>query len=230
MADAKAITVTDPRAVPAQSRALTLLKTTGVAASSLLLALLLARSLAGLAAAPGWWLAGPAFVLGYLLADLASGTTHWFCDTFFDEDTPLIGRLVIFPFRDHHACPQRITRYRFIQQDTSNFFLMLPLLAVSLARGAPTGLVAWAWDWAVIGLAVGSFGTNLFHKWAHAPVPPRLVRWAQRRHLILRPERHARHHADHLRAFCVTSGWLNPLLDAVRFFPRLERAVRTLAP
>jgi ubiquitin-conjugating enzyme E2 variant len=56
------------------------------------------------------------------------------------------------------------------------------------------------------------------------PVVQRLQRWG----LILSQERHALHHADHQRAFCVTSGWLNPLLDRIRFFPRIERAVRAL--
>ncbi|MBJ21939.1 MAG: hypothetical protein CL933_21230 [Deltaproteobacteria bacterium] len=28
----------------------------------------------------------------------------------------------------------------------------------------------------------------------------------------------------HARAYCVTSGWLNPLLDRLHFFERIERA------
>ena len=47
------------------------------------------------------WLA-TGFLVGYLLADLLSGTVHWFCDSFFAPDTPLIGRSIIHPFRDHH--------------------------------------------------------------------------------------------------------------------------------
>ena len=31
------------------------------------------------------------FVLGYALADLMTGTVHWFCDSFFSEKTPFIG-------------------------------------------------------------------------------------------------------------------------------------------
>ena len=41
------------------------------------------------------WVGVPTLVLGYLLADLLSGTTHWFRNTFFDEDTPVIGPIVI---------------------------------------------------------------------------------------------------------------------------------------
>ena len=28
---------------------------------------------------------------GYVMADLLTGFVHWFCDTFFDETTPLVG-------------------------------------------------------------------------------------------------------------------------------------------
>ena len=74
----------------------------------------------------------------------------------------------------------------------------------------------------------GSFGTNLFHKWAHAENPPVVGRWLQRAGLILGSARHQRHHRDYSRGFCVTSGWMNPLLDALHFFPRVELLVRLL--
>ena len=78
-----------------------------------------------------WWPLVPAALLGYLCADVLSGAAHWFCDTFFDEETPIIGEVLIRPFRDHHIHPQRITQYRFIEQDTTNFFIMIPLLATA---------------------------------------------------------------------------------------------------
>ena len=214
--------------VPRQSAALTVFKVTGVAVSSALFVILLVRIVIAFAAGTSAWLVLPAFLLGYLVADLMSGTAHWFCDTFLEEDTPVIGQLVIQPFRDHHVHPQRITRYRFIEQDTMNFFLMLPPLAVAFWLGAPrlTSVGALFWCCCLLGLATGSFGTNLFHKWAHAQKPPAVVRWLQRSGLILEPERHQRHHRDYSRGFCVTSGWMNPLLDALRFFPRVELVVR----
>ena len=109
-----------------------------------------------------------------------------------------------------------------------NFFLMLPPLAVAFWLGAPRpgSVGALFWCCCLLGLATGSFGTNLFHKWAHVPKPPVVVRWLQRSGLILEPERHQHHHRDYDRGFCVTSGWMNPLLDALRFFPRVELVVR----
>ncbi len=123
--------------VPHQPATLTAFKVTGVAISCALFATLLTRVALSLAAGTSAWLVLPAFLLGYLLADMLSGTAHWICDTFFEEDTPVIGQLVIRPFREHHVYPQRITLYRFIEQDTMSFLLMLPPLAVAFWLGAP---------------------------------------------------------------------------------------------
>lgn len=67
-----------------------------------------------------------------------------------------------------------------------------------------------------------------FDKWALAPVVPRVMCWLQR--CILPPRAHARHHrAGGRGAYCVTFGWLNPPLDRVALFPRLERVIRSVS-
>jgi len=225
-------TLSNADEVTSQPYPLIAFKVTGIAVSSMLWAILLVRTVVALAAGTSPWLVLPALLVGYLFADLILGTVHWFCDAFFKENTPIIGTIVIQPFRDHHVHPQRITRYRFIEQDTTNFFLMLPPLAVAFWMGEPRpGSIGALFSCCLLlGLATGSFGTNLFHKWAHAPNPPVLVSWFQRIGLILGPEHHQRHHSDHSRGFCVTSGWMNPVLDALGFFPRLERVVRFFQP
>ena len=215
---------------PSQSSWLTAFKLVGVVVSSLLLAALMVRVTVVVATGARWSLVAPAALLGYLGADLLSGTAHWFCDTFFDERTPAIGKILILPFRDHHVHPRRITQYRFIEQDTTNFFIMMPLLLIALQLNAPSpgSSPSLFWSAFLCALALGSYATNLFHKWAHASTVPPGVRWLQRRGLILAPGRHQTHHGDYSKGFCVTSGWMNPLLAAIRFFPRLEAAARSL--
>ncbi len=72
-----------------------------------------------------------------------------------------------------------------------------------------------------------SMATNQFHLWAHAASVPASVRWLQRLGLVLSPERHARHHRGEFdRSYCMTSGMLNPLLDRIDLFGRLERRIR----
>lgn len=168
--------------------------------------------------------------LGYVLADVVSGIVHWFCDTFFHEDTPVIGRAVIHPFREHHADPLAITRHGFFEVNGNNCLALLPLLVATLVLGSPaSGAVpALFWQALVLGFALATFATNQFHKWAHQKRPSRIVRWLQGTGLVLSPAHHQLHHSNPYRqAFCITAGWLDPLLDRAKVFERIELAVRS---
>ena len=174
------------------------------------------------------WLATGSLV-GYLLADLLSGTVHWFCDSFFAPDTPLIGRTVIHPFRDHHDHPEAITRYRFLEQDSTSYVITIPPLLLAVGAGGPdvTSPSALFIHGLLFTFAVRSVGTNIFHKWAHAKSVPIGVRWLQKRGVILSPEAHDLHHSGYTHGYCVTHGWMNVILDRVDFFGRAERLIRT---
>src|SRR5262245_41960661 len=74
-----------------------------------------------------------------------------------------------------------------------------------------------------------SFATNQLHKWAHAPIVQPLVSRLPDAGLIRRPRAHAARHRPQAEAYCVATGWLNPLLDRVAFFPRAERMLPALA-
>jgi len=160
-------------------------------------------------------------VLAWVAADLVSGVVHWLCDTFFAEDTPVIGPAVIEPFREHHRDPLAITRRGFVGVNGANCAVVLPVLALA-GWGEPSLRHAFA---LVFGFAVCL--TNQFHKWAHAPHVPRAAAWLQRARVIVPSDHHARHHRDgQAHAFCVASGWCNPLLDRFAVFARLERRIR----
>lgn len=197
---------------------------------ALLLTSLLGSVLRSAAAtAWGWAALLLAVPLGYLLADFLSGCAHWFCDTFFDEQTPVMGALLIAPFREHHADPLAITRHGFLELNGNSALALVPLLGWMWWRGdgAGAGFAALLAQATAVCAALALAATNQLHRWAHEPRPPRAVRWLQRRGLILRPERHARHHAPpHQGAYCITAGWLNEPLDRVRFFARCERMLR----
>lgn len=170
---------------------------------------------------------GAGAVLGYVAADVVSGVVHWFCDTFFREDTPVIGRAFIHPFREHHADPLAITRHDFFEVNGNNCLAMLPLLLAVLALGRGEPVPAPFWQSLVLAFALATFATNQFHKWAHQPRPSAPVRWLQRSGLVLSPAHHGRHHrAPYRQAFCITAGWLDPLLDRARVFERIEQAAR----
>jgi hypothetical protein len=166
---------------------------------------------------------------GYLLADLVSGSVHWIADRFFDPRTPILGPALIAPFREHHADPSAMTRHDFFEISGNNGLATIPLALGLLFAPPPTTRPMQTVVATIAFFGLSIIATNQLHCWAHAANPPRLVRWLQRCGLILSPERHLRHHqARHDRAYCVTSGWLNPILDHFRVFARLERRLAAL--
>lgn len=183
-----------------------------------LIAMLASRVWDGSSSVTAWLVLVPAALLGYFAADVATGLVHWFCDRFFEEDSPVVGRLLIFPFRDHHRDPRAMTRHGFLELTGNSCFASSPVLAAALA--VPLGLFL---DAALFVFALAVVSTNLFHGWAHAERPPRLAAWLQARGLVLAPAVHDVHHNHGGRgAYCVTNGWANRWLDGLRVFERLE--------
>jgi ubiquitin-conjugating enzyme E2 variant len=176
----------------------------------------------------GWWVLVPALVVAVLCADLVSGVVHWIGDRFFKETTPLLGAMLIHPFREHHRDPLAITRHGFFELCGNNALaVLLPVLLLVIVGPPGPGSASLLWHAFVLFFAVAVFATNQFHKWAHAAQNARPVRWLQASGLILPPAGHARHHrGDFARGYCVTTGWMNVPLDAVRLLPRCETALR----
>ena len=155
--------------------------------------------------------------VGFFAADIVSGLVHWFCDTYFQPDTTLIGPMLIAPFRQHHLDPTLLGRHGVLECNGNNCLAALPLLAVGAL-----GPCDFARPGNALGigfLAAASLTlcvTNQIHAWAHASSAPRVVRWFQRCGILLAPERHARHHdGSHKRAYAVVSGWSNRWLDSI---------------
>ena len=175
-----------------------------------------------------WLVTLLAILGGYLLADFLAGSVHWMADQFFDPETPFIGPMLISPFREHHEDALGITRHDLFEVSGNNALVTLPLVMFIATSPGSSG---WASHFLMTlgaSLTLALFVTNLFHRWAHSPSPPRFARLLHSTGLILTPARHNRHHGGgHDRAYCVTSGWLNPLLDRIGFFERLERIFHT---
>ena len=174
------------------------------------------------------WLVLPALFVGYLLADFITGTIHWFCDTFFDEETPVIGNFIIYSFREHHSYPLLITKDKFIEQDTTSFFIFMPFLYLATFSESnylysPNSIYG---HFILIGICIGTFCTNLFHKWAHQRNQKPIIKKLQKLGLILNPDLHKKHHKDHSKSYCVTSGLMNPVLDYINFYANIERLIR----
>lgn len=166
-------------------------------------------------------------LLGVAIADFLGGVVHWACDTWGSETTRWAGPGLIRFFRDHHRAPHGILEHDWIEVNgeacvaVSAFLLLCtsPVIRPVLADHVLLEAAAWS-------LATFAGGANQLHKWGHMRRPPGLVRLAQHWGLFLSLQRHAEHHrAPHTKGYCITTGWLNPVLDAARFWRGLEYMV-----
>ena len=57
----------------------------------------------------------PALLTSYLMADFLAGAVHWLADRYFDPETPLLGPILIAPFREHHVDSASIGRHDFFE-------------------------------------------------------------------------------------------------------------------
>ncbi len=170
-----------------------------------------------------------ALLAGFVAADFASGLIHWGFDRYGSRTTPLVGANFIVPFREHHVDPKAITRHGFVETNGNNciatMVVLLPALVIDPSAGTFQALM-------LITLASMCFfvmATNQFHKWAHEDQPPALVVALMKAKLILEVNHHNVHHTPPFdRYYCITTGWLNPLLDHIRFFSRTEALIYRL--
>jgi ubiquitin-conjugating enzyme E2 variant len=162
-----------------------------------------------------------------LLADFVSGVVHWAEDTYARFKPRRKLRLINLIARDnevHHRRPRDFLKRSWWQ---SSWDLVLVGAAILATAYALVGHLTWA----LLLFVVLSVNANQMHKWAHRNPRenPALVTWLQRAHLLQSPRHHGRHHGGSKDShYCVVTNFLNPLLEEVYFWRRLERAVERL--
>ncbi|MCA8905938.1 MAG: hypothetical protein KDA43_14185 [Hyphomonas sp.] len=160
---------------------------------------------------------------GWLAADFGSGVIHWAQDRYGSPRWPLVGGIVRDTIR-HHRRPMGFLGKPVLARSARMMALSLFVLGGLLLAGAP-GAFAFA-------LAAGIFLSNEVHAAAHTRAEdlPRWVSALQRTGLLQSPQHHAAHHR-HLKNvnFCTLTDWLNPVLERVRFWRRLEAMMRLVA-
>ncbi|MGD8606242.1 MAG: fatty acid desaturase CarF family protein [Myxococcales bacterium] len=165
-------------------------------------------------------------VVGAFAIDFVTGFVHFACDRFGDPETPVLGPLLIKAFRDHHDHPHAILEHDWVETNGEpcvlTTFALIALACFVPETHSQLGAATATGVWTMA--ALGAFA-NQAHKWAHMPNAPRVVRLFQRAGLILRPGEHGRHHdAPHQTAYCISTGWMNPLLERLGLWSWLERS------
>jgi hypothetical protein len=131
------------------------------------------------------------------------------------------GRIAV-DFLDHHVHPGRTAEVGFfVSAHRPALVVTTPLLLVAcLVRAAPTLAAAVYW------VGVVAMFVPQAHKEAHRRSRSAWVRALQATRVLLHPSAHAAHHADNAVAYCVFTGWWNPLLDRAAFWRGLEAMSR----
>lgn len=156
-------------------------------------------------------------LFGWLLADLLTGAFHWWEDNYGSEAWPIVGPWLIEPNRLHHAEPLAFTRHGFWARNLAS---IAAATAGAALLAVLTGPAVWIGT-----LAIGGALSNEVHYYAHRPsVAGPVLRVLQQTGLCQSPKGHAVHHRPlHSAAYCVLTDWLNPTLEALRIWQRLDR-------
>ena len=164
-----------------------------------------------------WVLAGLLFPLGWALADLFAGTIHWFFDRYGTREWPLVGH-VVADFRDHHTDPKGILEGDLLKGSAKSATAGIPFVAALAWMDLPPWLTLGLLSW-----LLGSALTNSIHQISHMDAPPPVFQTLQRWRIILPPDEHRRHHhGDHSVAYCITNGWMNPVLEHLQVYERIQ--------
>lgn len=159
-------------------------------------------------------------------ADFMSGLAHWLFDSYGNENTPILGKNFIHPFREHHSDSKAITRHDFIETNGNSAIALLLIIIIPTLSLWYSPLGAYFTPIVLVFPLVFQFSvlmTNQFHKWAHMDKQPFFVHLLQKMKFILCPKHHSlHHHAPFERHYCITTGWLNVFLERIAFFPKME--------
>jgi Lipid desaturase domain len=167
-------------------------------------------------------------LVGYLIADFASGLVHWGMDTWFSE--AVFGRAIAIA-REHHTHPQHILAYGFIEHATLGSAPSAVFIGLAVLITAGCAISPLSYFFMIIWLITSTclfFGTN-FHNLGHMRSRSAFIRVAQKMHLVISPKHHWVHHCEgQIVRYCVINGWANYLCDRLRVWRALEWLVQMM--
>lgn len=162
--------------------------------------------------------------LSYLLADFLSGVLHWVQDRYCQRSWPVVGALIVAPNDIHHREPRAFTKDGFLLRNWASIFVAAScLLIFTLTNSVNTF---------TIGFVIAScLLPTQAHYWAHRTAKEngvfiaKLQQWG----FIQSARGHWCHHGGAKDShFCTMTDFVNPVLEQVRFFQRVEKLIWVL--
>jgi len=201
------------------------LEITSVSVFVLLLVVSLLRITSSLYFLRNFWVSLCACVLSMCIADFFSGIAHWGADTWGSLDTPFVGNSIIRSFREHHLAPTAMCHHDIFETNGDNCMITLPFMLLAAVMKQDSLYSLFIHNFLVL-LCVWVALTNQIHKWSHTYRPSSFVSFLQNYRVIVSKQEHAVHHKNPFdKYYCITNGWLNPLLASIDFWKRLEGVV-----
>ena len=155
-----------------------------------------------------------------VVADFLSGLIHWLEDSYGHEDLPIIGPIVVQANVLHHFDPRHMVHHSWFSSAVG------PLIVAGLAL--VIAFFAGVLSWPVILLALISANANEIHKFAHRSKAEngRVIAFFQGLGLLQSRAHHAKHHQLLKDTnYCVVTNYLNPGLEKINFWRRLESGI-----
>jgi len=158
------------------------------------------------------------FPISLIIADFLSGILHWFGDSyhhpklenFFDN------------FKNHHVKPSSIYVANTIWYNISKTtFTIYPAYIILTYCNNSTYIQN-----ITLHITFLLFITNYLHRLAHlqqSKKMPKIMDFVMNNWFLLNAKKHALHHEyPQVKSYCITSGILNPYLDYIKFWDKLE--------
>jgi plasmanylethanolamine desaturase len=151
-----------------------------------------------------------------VLSDFVSGFIHWLEDVYAKPGMPIVSKIAE-DNQLHHTKPRAFLDKNWFQSSWDAL----------LASGIVLAIAWWfnALSWPVILFAILVSNANQVHKWAHMNKQEKggLVTLLQTMHVLQSAREHAKHHTgDKNTHYCVMTNLVNPALEKVQFWRRLE--------
>ena len=156
----------------------------------------------------------------WIAADFITGIIHWWEDAYGNPNWKIIGKYIVEPNLVHHKQPNKLLEGSYWTRINTSFFAAAIIGMILYLLG----LHSWQ---IIVGLLFCIQG-NEIHAMSHRPdkTTSRLVRFLQKTGLFQSKKMHRWHHkAPYDTNFCIMSDFVNPTLNKIQFWKKLEHLI-----
>ncbi len=165
------------------------------------------------------WFIGKIFLL-WLMADFITGMIHWWEDAYGNPTWRILGKYVIQPNLEHHKNPRRLIKGSYWNRVDTSVYLAFMIGFVSYFCGVLS--------WGMIVFLVFSSQANEVHAASHRTDKEngKILVFLQSIGLLQKRKTHGWHHkAPYDTNFCVMTEFLNPVLNKIDFWAKMEWSI-----